>query len=155
MSCAQLGPTCDFADRAAAYGPGEGLHEMLVGMSIKRVVPDLASQSPQEALIFYRDVFGFEPVMDLGWIMTLADPGNPACQISLMSRDETAPVIPAVSIEIDDVDGAYRAAVETGAEIVHPLTDEPWGVRRFFVRDPDGHVLNVLNHPAPDETSSR
>jgi len=25
---------------------------------------------------------------------------------------------------------------------VYPLTDEPWGVRRFFVRDPDGEVLD-------------
>ncbi len=32
-------------------------------------------------------------------------------------------------------------------DIVHPLTDEAWGVRRFFVRDPDGHVINVLSHP--------
>jgi uncharacterized glyoxalase superfamily protein PhnB len=31
-------------------------------------------------------------------------------------------------------------------ELVHPLTDEPWGVRRFFVKDPNGVVLNVANH---------
>jgi len=55
-------------------------------------------------------------------------------------------VVPVASIEVDDVDAAYALAVERGAEIVHPLTDEPWGVRRFFVRDPDGHVLNVLSH---------
>ena len=33
-----------------------------------------------------------------------------------------------------------------GHEIVHPLTDEPWGVRRFFVRDPDGNVVNIVSH---------
>jgi len=36
--------------------------------------------------------------------------------------------------------------VAEGAQIVHPLTDEPWGVRRFFVRDPDGNIVNVLAH---------
>ena len=46
-----------------------------------------------------------------------------------------------------DVDAAYASAQRLGCEIVHPLTDEPWGVRRFFVRDPSGHVLNVLSHP--------
>lgn len=51
-----------------------------------------------------------------------------------------------MSIEVDDVDAAYARAKGIGAEIVHPLTDEPWGVRRFFVRDPDGHVINVLSH---------
>lgn len=84
--------------------------------------------------------------MDHGWIVTLADPSDPSSQISLMTRDETAPVVPDVSIQVDDGDAAYAAAVQAGSEIVHPLTDEPWGVRRFFVRDPDGHVLNVLSH---------
>lgn len=63
-----------------------------------------------------------------------------------MTHDMTSPVIPDASIEVDDVDAAYEAAVRLGAEIVYPLTDERWGVRRFFVRDPDGHILNVLGH---------
>ncbi|MFY1692060.1 VOC family protein [Plantactinospora sp. WMMB782] len=41
---------------------------------------------------------------------------------------------------------AYEAVRTTGAEIVHPITDEQWGVRRFFVRDPDGNVVNVVSH---------
>jgi len=115
-------------------------------MSVERVVPDLASQSMDEAKHFYDLVLGLRPVMDHGWIVTLADPLNPSSQISLMTHDETAPVVPEVSIQVDDVDAAYAAALQAGSEIVHPLTDEPWGVRRFFVRDPDGHVLNVLSH---------
>ena len=63
-----------------------------------------------------------------------------------MTRDASAPVVPAVSVQVDDVDAAHATALREGAEIVHPLTDEPWGVRRFFVRDPDGHVVNVLGH---------
>jgi uncharacterized glyoxalase superfamily protein PhnB len=79
-------------------------------------------------------------------IVTLADPARPEVQLSLMTHDETAPTVPAVSIQVDDVDRAYAAAVAAGAEIVHPMTTEPWGVRRFFVRDPDGNVVNVLSH---------
>ncbi len=115
-------------------------------MSVERVVPDLASQCMDEAKHFYDLVLGLRPVMDHGWIVTLTDPLNPSSQISLMTHDETAPVVPEVSIQVDDVDAAYAAALQAGSEIVHPLTDEPWGVRRFFVRDPDGHVLNVLSH---------
>jgi len=110
------------------------------------VVPDLAGVRLDEARQFYSRVLGLEPVMDLGWIVTFADPETGGCQISVMSHDETAPVLPAVSVEVDDVDAAHRAAVAAGAEIVHPLTDEPWGVRRFFVRDPGGNVVNVLGH---------
>jgi uncharacterized glyoxalase superfamily protein PhnB len=67
-------------------------------------------------------------------------------QVSVMSEDRTAPVVPDMSVEVDDVDAAYAAMRESGAEIVHPLQDEEWGVRRFFVRDPNGRVINVLNH---------
>jgi len=120
--------------------------DKLARISVERVVPDLASQSLDEAKHFYDLVLGLRPIMDHGWIVTLADPHNPSSQISLMTHDETAPVVPEISIQVDDVDAAYAAALQAGSEIVHPLTDEPWGVRRFFVRDPDGHVLNVLSH---------
>ena len=115
-------------------------------MTVYRVVPDLTGSSTAAATAFYRAVVGLEPVMDLGWIVTLADPADPRIQLSLMTHDATAPVAPDVSIEVDDVDACHAAAVLAGAVIVHPLTDEPWGVRRFFVRDPNGHVINILSH---------
>lgn len=124
-------------------------------MGVLRVVTDLASGSLGAAAAFYGQVLGLQPVMDHGWIVTLADPDHPAVQLSLMTQDATAPVVPNVSVEVDDVNACRAAAVQRGAEIVHPLTDEPWGVRRFFVRDPDGHVLNVLSHPrAPNVGTS-
>jgi catechol 2,3-dioxygenase-like lactoylglutathione lyase family enzyme len=115
-------------------------------VSVERVVLNLASRSLEAAKRFYGHVFGLEPAMDHGWIVTLADPHQPGSQISLMTHDEAATVVPDVSIQVDDVDVAYAAAFQAGAEVIHPLTNEPWGVRRFFVRDPDGHVLNVLSH---------
>lgn len=116
-------------------------------MQIRRVVPDFRAEDPAASREFYEQILGLEVVMDHGWILTFAAPGNPAAQISLMQRDASAPVEPDVSIEVDDVDEAYGAAQRMGAEILHPLTDEPWGVRRFFVRDPNGKVLNILSHP--------
>ncbi|MBF6619102.1 MAG: VOC family protein, partial [Patulibacter sp.] len=111
-----------------------------------RSVPNLTASSPQDSAAFYRSILGLEVAMDQGWIVTLVDPERPLVQLSLLTHDATAPVVAAASIEVADVDAAYAAAVESGAEIVHPLTDEPWGVRRFFVRDPDGNVVNVLAH---------
>jgi catechol 2,3-dioxygenase-like lactoylglutathione lyase family enzyme len=64
----------------------------------------------------------------------------------LMTRDLTAPVNPDVSVEVDDVDAAHDAALAAGLRIVHPLSDEEWGVRRFFFEDPSGNVVNVLSH---------
>ena len=57
-------------------------------------MPNLQAGDPAAGRVFYADVLGLEPVMDLGWI----------------------------------------------------VTDEAWGVRRFFVREPGGRVLNILSH---------
>ena len=113
---------------------------------MRRVVPDFQSDDPSASVGFYGEVLGLEVVMDHGWIVTFAAPVKPAAQISLMRQDASAPVQPDASIEVDDVDAAHAAAQRLGHEIVHPLTDEPWGVRRFFVREPNGKVLNVLGH---------
>ncbi|TFE42664.1 glyoxalase [Streptomyces sp. ICN441] len=114
-------------------------------MAVRRVMPIIRSEAVPESRAFY-GLLGFEEVMNHGWIMTLASPSTPAAQISVMTGDKSAPVSPDMSIEVDDVDAAYAVMRESGAEIVHPLQDEEWGVRRFFVRDPSGRVVNVLSH---------
>ncbi|WP_019930742.1 VOC family protein [Nocardia sp. BMG111209] len=115
-------------------------------MTVNRIVPDLQAADLHASATFYRQMLGMEIVMDHGWIVTLADPDRPENQLSLMTHDESASVVPVASLEVDDVDAAYQAARAAGAEIVHELTEEPWGVRRFFVRDPAGHVVNILSH---------
>ncbi|MEW2275459.1 glyoxalase [Streptomyces griseofuscus] len=114
-------------------------------MTVRRVMPVIHSAATEESRDFY-GLLGFEEVMNLGWVMTLASPSAPTAQISVVSTDRTAPVTPDMSIEVDDVEAAYAAMRASGAEIVHPLRDEEWGVRRFFVRDPSGRVINVLSH---------
>ncbi len=118
-------------------------------MSVKRIVPDLHAADPGATRAFYVDVLGLEVAMDLGWIITFVAPGNTRAQISVMSNDASSPVQPDVSIEVGDVDVIHATAMRLGHEIVYPLTDEPWGVRRFFVREPGGKVLNVLSHVGP------
>lgn len=115
-------------------------------MGIRRIVPDFEAPEPRAAADFYSEVLGLEVSMDLGWVVNYTAPDNPSAQIIVISEDASAPVVPDASIEVDDVDAAYAAAERLGSEIVHPLTDEEWGVRRFFVRDPNGKVLNVLSH---------
>ncbi|MFE3293362.1 VOC family protein [Rhodococcus sp. NPDC059234] len=115
-------------------------------MSIRRVVPDIRSENLDDSRDFY-ELLGFVEVMNQGWVMTLASPSNPTAQLTLMRDDASAAVQPDLSVEVDDVDAVYAQVLASGAEIVHSLRDEPWGVRRFFVRDPNGRVVNVLSHP--------
>jgi catechol 2,3-dioxygenase-like lactoylglutathione lyase family enzyme len=114
-------------------------------MAVRRVVPNIQSEAVEESREFY-GLLGFEEVMNHGWIMTMASPEHPTVQASFMTSDKTAPVTPDMSVEVDDVDAAYAVMRANGAEIVYPLRDEDWGVRRFFVRDPNGRVVNVLGH---------
>ena len=117
-------------------------------MEIRRVVPDITSDRIDASREFYVDFLGFEVGMDMGWVMTFVSPSNPTAQVIVFRADARASVQPQMSIEVDDVDLAHAHAVERGLQIVYPLTDEPWGVRRFFVTDPNGVVVNVLSHKA-------
>jgi catechol 2,3-dioxygenase-like lactoylglutathione lyase family enzyme len=115
-------------------------------MSIRRVVPNITFDRPDESRAFYSDFLGFEVGMDMGWIITFVSPTNPTAQINVFGRDGSAPVDPQITVEVEDVDAVHAAAKQRGLEIVHPLTNESWGVRRFFVRDPNGTVVNVMSH---------
>jgi uncharacterized glyoxalase superfamily protein PhnB len=114
-------------------------------VDLRRAVPILTVEDLPGAVTQYCNVLGLGVLMDHGWIVTLGAAGS-ASQFSLMTRDQTAKINPDVSLEVEDVDRAYALARESGFEIVHPLTDEPWGVRRFFLRDPAGNIVNVLSH---------
>jgi catechol 2,3-dioxygenase-like lactoylglutathione lyase family enzyme len=122
-------------------------------MSVSRVVPNIRSDRFDECRTFYVELLGFEVAMDMGWIMTFVSPTNPTAQISVMRSDATAPVVPQLSVEVADVDAVHAEAVRRGLEIVYPLTDESWGVRRFFVTDPNRVVLNVVSHRGSADSS--
>jgi catechol 2,3-dioxygenase-like lactoylglutathione lyase family enzyme len=115
-------------------------------MAIRRIKPNILADDVEASRAFYREVLGLDEGNGLDWIAFYSAPGSPELQISVMELDRTAGVHPDVSIEADDVEALYEKAVAAGCEIVHPLTDEPWGVRRFFVRDPIGAVINVMRH---------
>ena len=120
-------------------------------MPIRRAVPHLRADAFDASRDFYTGILGFEVAMDLGWIVTLASPSNPTAQVNLYSTEAPpAGLQPRLSVEVDDVDAVHAEAVRCGVEIVHPLTDEDWGVRRFFALDPDGNVVNILSHRSPD-----
>ena len=115
-------------------------------MSIRRVVPNIASDKPDACRDFYAGLLGFQVAMDMGWIVTFVSPSNPTAQVSVLREDASAPVVPQITVDVADVDAVHAEAVRRGLEIVHPLTDEPWGMRRFFVKDPNGVVVNVASH---------
>ena len=119
-------------------------------MNIRRVVPDIPSKRFEESRAFYMDFLAMKLAMDMDFILTFVSQSNPTAQVSIV-RDEgssaSAPNV-ALTVEVADVDEMHARAIERGLEIVYPLPNEPWGVRRFFVADPNGVVINVMCHPA-------
>ena len=115
-------------------------------MSVKRIVPDIKSKDLDAGRQFYVDVLGLEVAMDMGFIVTLVSPTNPTAQVSLVRDDGSSAILPQMSVEVADVDEVHARAVSRGFKVVYPLTNEPWGVRRFFVTDPNGTIINVMCH---------
>jgi len=115
-------------------------------MHVVRITTNLPVADIETAKSFYTDYLGLSTEeFNLGWLARYTDPATGA-HVQLVTRDETAAHDSAISIHTDDLEGAYREALERGYEITHPLTTETWGVHRFHVRAPDGTVVNVVAH---------
>lgn len=115
-------------------------------MAVLRIVANLAAADPQAGRAFYQDLLGLEVVMDHGWIVTYAGQGSQTPQLSLASEGGNGTPVPDLSIEVDHVDEVHARARAAGYAITYGPADEPWGVRRFFVRDPLGRLVNILSH---------
>ena len=113
-------------------------------MTINRAVPNISSDRAAETRDFFTELLGFEVVMDLGRVVTVASPTNRSAQVTIVSNDD--PAAPGISVEVEDVDAVHARAVDQGLEIAYPLRDEEWGVRRFMLREPSGTMVNVLSH---------
>jgi predicted enzyme related to lactoylglutathione lyase len=95
---------------------------------------------------FYTDFLGLSTEeFNLGWVARFTSPDG-AANVQLVTHDATAPEDAVISVHTHDIEGAYGQAQQLGYEIVHPLTTEEWGVRRFLVRAPDGNVINIVRH---------
>lgn len=115
-------------------------------MAVKRIVANIAAADVGNARAFYADILGLQVVMDLGWIVTFAGDAPAAPQLSVAREGGSGTPVPDLSIEVDDLADIHRRVVAAGVAVEYGVVDEPWGVRRFFVRDPFGRLVNILEH---------
>jgi len=112
-------------------------------MKIRRAIPLLPADDLNGVREFYSGFLGFEVAMDEPGFMQFQSSSHPAVQIIV--GNERGVDVANVTVDVEDVDALHAEAVRRGLEIVYPLTDEPWGIRRFFVRAPNGTVVNVAS----------
>ncbi|MFK4835595.1 VOC family protein [Microbacterium sp. ZW T2_14] len=120
-------------------------------MEVIRILADLHVADIPAARSFYTEFLGLsEEDFNLGWVARFSASESSAydqtVRIQLVTHDASAPLDPVASILTPNITAAYEEAQQRGYEIVHPLTHEPWGVHRFFVRAPDGNVFNIVHH---------
>ena len=119
-------------------------------MKVKRIVANIATADIEAADAFYHGVLGLEIAMDHGWLRTYASSSEMRVQVSFASQGGSDTPVPELSIEVDDLAEALRRVNESGTPIEYGPVSEPWGVRRFYVRDPLGKLVNILQHQSPD-----
>jgi catechol 2,3-dioxygenase-like lactoylglutathione lyase family enzyme len=115
-------------------------------MKVKCIMSNTATSDLSKAATFYGDILGLELIMDHGWFQTYGSDAKMTVQVSFGSEGGSGTSVPDLSIEVDDVEAAIARFKEAGVTIEYGPVSEPWGVRRFYVRDPFGKLINILQH---------
>jgi catechol 2,3-dioxygenase-like lactoylglutathione lyase family enzyme len=116
-------------------------------MAVRRIVAYAGGEELAASRDFYVEVLGMQVTME-DPVLDLRSPEHPAAEV-IVGAQEMQDAQPSFGVDVGDpaaVDAIHAEAVSRGLRVVYPLTDEPWGVRRFFVEDPGGTVINVLAH---------
>ncbi len=115
-------------------------------VTVRRIVANIDTQNVSAAGSFYHDILGLDVLMDHGWIVTYGCAEQMSVQISFANQGGSDTATPDLSIEVDDVDAVLQRVKSAGLQVEYGPVEEPWGVRRFYVRDPFGKLVNVLAH---------
>lgn len=115
-------------------------------MKVNRIVANIETPDPAKAERFYRDLLGLELLMDHGWIRTYGNDSKMSVQVGVAAEGGSDTPVPDLSIEVDDLDMALDRVGKAAIPIEYGPVHEPWGVRRFYVRDPFGKLVNILQH---------
>jgi catechol 2,3-dioxygenase-like lactoylglutathione lyase family enzyme len=115
-------------------------------MKVNRIVANIATKDVAAAKRFYQDILGLNILMDHGWIVTYGSAQKMTVQVGVASEGGSGTPVPDLSIEVDDLDAVLERVKKAKIAIEYGPADEPWGVRRFYVRDPFGKLVNILVH---------
>ena len=115
-------------------------------MKVNRIVANIAVKDVAAAKRFYQDILGLNILMDHGWIVTYGSAQKMTVQVGIASEGGSGTPVPDLSIEVDDLDAALERMKKAKVAIEYGPADEPWGVRRFYVRGPSGRLVDNLAH---------
>ena len=103
--------------------------------------PVLEVSDVSRAIAYYRDVFGLTP--SWMWEDRIGGVHTDDSSIEIYVSRAEQPSRSRLAVFVDDADAAHERYRTAGAEIVDELKTQPWGLRGFTVRDPDGNLVDV------------
>lgn len=115
-------------------------------MKVNRIVSNIEASDLAKATGFYQDIFELDLLMDHGWIRTYGSDSKMDVQISFAAEGGSGTPVPDLSIEVDEIETVLKRVRKANIAIEYGPADEPWGIRRFYIRDPFGKLVNVLQH---------
>ena len=124
---------------------------------VNRAGAILAVADVERSVAFYRDLMGFAvdalyddpPYASMscaGMRLSLAEQGHPAEYrpgVMMVAPPDPASAAVVLVLEVADCLAVHARLVEAGADMLAPPFSPPWGGHRFFVRDPDGYLVEV------------
>ena len=115
-------------------------------MKVKRIISNIATSDLDKAASFYVDILGLDLIMDHGWFRTYGSDATMRVQVSFGTQGGSDTSVPDLSIEVDNLEAALERFKKAKVSIEYGPVSEDWGVRRFYVRDPFGKLVNILQH---------
>jgi catechol 2,3-dioxygenase-like lactoylglutathione lyase family enzyme len=106
---------------------------------------------------FYEQFFGLRAAFVSEWYVQLVHPAMPSLQLGLVARDHDSLPSPnqvpngaaIITIEVGNADQMYRTLTDAQATVRSEPRSEAWGQRHFFVQDPAGFWVDVVQQIAP------
>lgn len=123
---------------------GVGLIYLVGGYRMKLFGACLQTHNIIQLIDFYKIIFEQEPDVDGG-----VDYRFYSAQLIVFKlEDVKAPATKDVALiyEVEDVDNEYLRIINQGIMVNSTPTNKPWGVRSFFVNDPDGNTISFFTN---------
>ncbi len=123
-------------------------------MKINTIYNVITTNKLNESVEFYTKHFGFNIVADVGWYKHLAH--DEGIELAFMEPDH--PTQPPMfkpgwdgkglilSLQVDDINKAYKEVKAAKLSIHYELTEEEWGQIHFGIFDPNGIPIDIVAH---------
>ena len=130
------------------------------GGGLQAIKPCLFVSDIQRSHDWFRDVLGFDDGFiygdppfygevhagDLGLSLRCADDDY----LARIKAESEAHEFLAATITVDQAKPLFQAMKDKGVQFFRPLTTEPWGGRAFYLQDPDGNLLCIMDRGGPE-----